>query len=313
MDRADLELFESSVRRATERHRGADLDAALAQLGWHDALATDAHAAVATLFTSQGRANATSSALDHVLVDALGLGAGDGVRVVFPALGGWTPPATVDRGRVRVNGLVSAVAVSHLVVASDGVKDVVVAVAAAALTTRSVGGIDPTLGIVEVAGDTAATDVGPVEWEEAVRRCQLAIGHELAGASRAMLDLALEHARSRIQFGVPIGSFQAVRHRLAETLVAIESAEAVLDAAWADASPATAAIAKALAGHGARTAARHCQQVLAGIGFTLEHPFHRYFRRVLVLDELFGSARALTKALGDEVIRTRRMPPVLPL
>jgi alkylation response protein AidB-like acyl-CoA dehydrogenase len=188
-----------------------------------------------------------------------------------------------------------------------------VAVAAAALTTRSVGGIDPTLGIVEVAGDTAATDAGPVEWEEAVRRCQLAIGHELAGASRAMLDLALEHARSRIQFGVPIGSFQAVRHRLAETLVAIESAEAVLDAAWADASPATAAIAKALAGHGARTAARHCQQVLAGIGFTLEHPFHRYFRRVLVLDELFGSARALTKALGDEVIRTRRMPPVLPL
>jgi alkylation response protein AidB-like acyl-CoA dehydrogenase len=128
-----------------------------------------------------------------------------------------------------------------------------------------------------------------------------------------MLDLALEHARSRIQFGVPIGSFQAVRHRLAATLVAIESAEAVLDAAWADASPATAAIAKALAGHGARTAARHCQQVLAGIGFTLEHPFHRYFRRVLVLDELFGSARALTKALGDEVIRTRRMPPVLPL
>ena len=54
---------------------------------------------------------------------------------------------------------------------------------------------------------------------------------------------------------------------------------------------ATAAMAKAIAGRSARTAARHCQQVLAGIGFTTEHALHRYVRRVLVLDELFGSAR----------------------
>jgi alkylation response protein AidB-like acyl-CoA dehydrogenase len=87
----------------------------------------------------------------------------------------------------------------------------------------------------------------------------------------------------------------------------------VLDAAWQDTSPVTAAMAKALAGRGARTSARHCQQVLAGIGFTLEHPFHRFFRRTLVLDELFGSASTLTTALGADLLRTRRMPPVLPL
>jgi hypothetical protein len=313
MDRDEVGLFETTLRQATERHSGADLDAALAAVGWHDALATDARTAIATLFAVQGRANAASSALDHVLADALGRPAGDDVAVVFPALGTSTPPATAGGGRVRVDGLASHAAATHLVVASDGVEDVAVTVAGADLSTRSAGGIDPSLAIVEVTGDATVADVAPVDWGEAARRCQLAVGHELVGASRAMLDLACEHALTRIQFDVPIASFQAVRHRLAETLVAIESAEAVLDAAWEDGAPATAAMAKALAGRGARTAARHCQQVLAGIGFTLEHPFHRYFRRVLVLDELFGSTRVLTKTLGDDVIRTRRLPAVLPL
>ena len=68
-----------------------------------------------------------------------------------------------------------------------------------------------------------------------------------------------------------------------------------------------------MAGREARTAARHCQQVLAGIGFTTEHPFHRYVRRVLVLDELFGTSRALTRALGEDLLATRQLPPLLPL
>jgi alkylation response protein AidB-like acyl-CoA dehydrogenase len=74
-----------------------------------------------------------------------------------------------------------------------------------------------------------------------------------------------------------------------------------------------AAMAKAVAGRGARTTARHCQQVLAGIGFTTEHPLHRYVRRVLVLDQLFGSSKLLTKELGDTLLASRRLPPLLPL
>ena len=128
-----------------------------------------------------------------------------------------------------------------------------------------------------------------------------------------MLDLAREHALDRIQFGRPIATFQAVRHRLADTLVAVEMAEAMLDAAWLDGSPLTASMAKAVAGRSARTASRHCQQVLAGIGFTTEHPFHLSARRVLVLDQLLGSSKVLTKRLGDELLRTRQLPPLLPL
>ena len=63
----------------------------------------------------------------------------------------------------------------------------------------------------------------------------------------------------------------------------------------------------------ARTAARHCQQVLAGIGFTTEHDLHRYIRRILVLDQIFGSHTTVTKRLGEDLLATRALPPLLPL
>jgi hypothetical protein len=122
-----------------------------------------------------------------------------------------------------------------------------------------------------------------------------ALGWWLVGSSRAMLSLAREHALSRTQFGKPVASFQAVRHRLAETLVAIEGAEATLHAATDDF---TSLLAKAAAGQAALTAAKHCQQVLGGIGFTNEHGLHRHVKRVLVLDGLLGSARELTREAG---------------
>jgi len=170
-------------------------------------------------------------------------------------------------------------------------------------------GIDPGLGLVAVQGDFT----GPIDWPVSLAFGRLALGHELVGASRKMLELARDHAVDRIQFDRPIAMFQAVRHRLAETLVAIEAAEAALDVAWLDREPVSAAMAKAVAGRAARTAARHCQQVLAGIGFTTEHPFHRYVKRVLVLDQLLGSAHMLTRDLGAHIITTGALPPLVPL
>jgi alkylation response protein AidB-like acyl-CoA dehydrogenase len=183
-----------------------------------------------------------------------------------------------------------------------------------ALRARPIAGVDPVLGLVAVQGEvTDATEVGPRDWPAAVTVGQLALGHELVGASRRMLELAREHAVDRIQFGQPIAMFQAVRHRLAETLVAVEAAEAALDVAWLDREPVSAAMAKAVAGRAARTTARHCQQVLAGIGFTTEHPFHRYVKRTIVLDQLLGSTHALTQDLGAQVLATQQLPPVVPL
>jgi alkylation response protein AidB-like acyl-CoA dehydrogenase len=125
-----------------------------------------------------------------------------------------------------------------------------------------------------------------------------AVGWWLVGSSRAMLSLARQHAMDRVQFGRRIGSFQAIRHRLAETLVAIEGAEATLHAATAEPADLACLLAKAAAGQAALTAARHCQQVLGGIGFTAEHQLHRHVKRSLILDGLLGSARELTQEAG---------------
>jgi hypothetical protein len=131
-----------------------------------------------------------------------------------------------------------------------------------------------------------------------VAEARVAVGWWLVGSARAMLSLARQHALDRVQFGRPIASFQAVQHRLAETLVGIEGAEATLTLPSADNPDLTALLAKAAAGKAALTAAKHCQQVLGGIGFTAEHDLHHHVKRVLVLDGLLGSSRELTRKAG---------------
>jgi alkylation response protein AidB-like acyl-CoA dehydrogenase len=161
---------------------------------------------------------------------------------------------------------------------------------------------------------------------------RIAAGWWLLGSGRAMLALARQHALDRVQFGQPIASFQAVRHKLAETLVALDGAEAALRAAALDdapgapgfeallakalpakALPAKALLAKAAAGQAGLLAARHCQQVLGGIGFTAEHALHHHVKRVLVLDGLLGSARELTSEAGRLVIADGAAPRLVDL
>jgi len=320
MDVVDLELFEQSLARATSDHSGPALDAALEELGWHDALAIEPAAAISTLFSLQGANNSTSSALGRVLLDSLGLRPPPARGVVLPAIGQWAPPGTLSNDGLQVNGLASGALRGlefAVVVATMERGPTALAVPAASLTVARVDGVDPNYGLSLVTGENLQTytelEPAPADWTSAVAFARLALAHELVGASRKMLDLAREHAVERMQFGRTISSFQAIRHRLADTLVAIEMAEALLDAAWLDVTPSAAAMAKAVAGRQARVTARHCQQVLAGIGFTTEHPFHLFVRRTLVLDGLFGTAASVTKDLGQEMVRVATMPPLLPL
>jgi alkylation response protein AidB-like acyl-CoA dehydrogenase len=125
----------------------------------------------------------------------------------------------------------------------------------------------------------------------------------------AMLDLATAHARERYQFGRPIGSFQAVRHRLAESRVAASGARSAARASFDEHEPVVAAMAaKVVAGRAFGKVAAHCQQVLAGVGFTADHPFHRFLFRGVVADRLFGSAAELAAELGRALVE--RVDPV---
>jgi hypothetical protein len=319
---SDIEIFQRSLVQATSRHTGEALDAALVDVGWLDALTADAPTAVSLLFPLQGAANATSFALDQVVLAGLDPASELGGAVVLPSLGDSSPPGQMIGSVLTVTGLGTAALRrqdSATVVArtEDPAVAAVVEVGTAALALRCVEGVDPDFGLVEVAGEsvpcTVRIEIAPAQWDSSVALAQVALGYELVGAARTMLEQAREHALDRVQFGQPISRFQAVRHRLAETLVAIEAADAVLVAAGEEQSPQLSAVAKALSGRAARTASRHCQQVLAGIGFTAEHPFHRYLKRVLVLDQLFGTSRSLTEALGHELLTTRRLPALLPL
>ena len=128
---------------------------------------------------------------------------------------------------------------------------------------------------------------------------------EAVGAAASILELAREYAVQRRQFGHPIGSFQAVRHILADMLVQLESswssilyAAASLDEQTAEATR-TATIATAYAARATQEVAHGALQVFGGIAFTAEHPAHRYLRRIVVRGGSFGSAREHERALAD--------------
>jgi hypothetical protein len=316
MEAPELELFRRGIRRATETCGDEALDAALDELGWRDALVADRSTAVSLLFEAQGSTVVDSSALDWLLAAALGAEDGGRTSVVLPLLRRAAPPGRVRAGRCEVHGLATRAVASAdetVVVAETDGGPVAFTVQAALLELRQVRGLDPALGIVEVTGDLDAAAGKAVDWEAAASAGQLALGHELVGLSRAMLELARQHALDRVQFGRPISSFQAIRHRLAESLVAVEAADGLLAAVWEDPSPVMAAMAKGLAGRSARAVARHAQQVLAGIGFTTEHPLHRYVRRTIVIDQLLGASSELTRQLGEDVLERGTLPPALPL
>ena len=319
MSGSELDLFTRGIRQATQTHRGASLDAALVALGWVDALAHDQRTAVSVLFEQLGANGVTSSALEQLIAATLGRLDGPDRSVVLPALRGWAAPGQVIDDHVDVRGLGLAVGQDDgelLIVAGSGSGHVAMTVPKSAVSLRRVAGLDPTLGLCEITGRVLAANCdqwGSVDWGQAVVVGQRAVSHELIGSARTMLALACTHALERVQFNQPLASFQAVRHRLAESLVALEAADALLDAAWDDHSPILAAMAKALAGRSTATVARNCQQVLAGIGFTAEHPFHRYVRRTMVLDQLLGAGSVLTKQLGAELAESGTLPPTLAL
>jgi alkylation response protein AidB-like acyl-CoA dehydrogenase len=140
-------------------------------------------------------------------------------------------------------------------------------------------------------GDAATVDPtrAAVQVEETPRFRAGAAAEALGVAQRA-LDLGVEHAKARVQFGKPIGTYQAVSHPLAQTYTDVElSRSLVYWAAWCVAeederAELAATAAKAFATEAAVAACERSIQVHGGIGFTWEHPLHRFYKRALWLE-----------------------------
>src|SRR5206468_2436749 len=160
---------------------------------------------------------------------------------------------------------------------------------------------------VRHAAGLVAPDAAPA-WRAALLAGAVLLAGEQVGVAQWCLDTTVEHLKTRYQFGRPVGSFQGLKHRLADLWVALTQARAVARyAAGCLASgdpdaPVAAALAQAHCGPVAVRAAEECVQMHGGIGFTWEHPAHLYLKRAKADAIALGTAerhRAALAALVD--------------
>jgi alkylation response protein AidB-like acyl-CoA dehydrogenase len=155
--------------------------------------------------------------------------------------------------------------------------------------------VDETLGLGRLSPDGSEAAQG--EWPEVRRRVLAALALEAVGIGSKALELAIAYTADREQFGKKIGSYQAVSHSVVDGYVAVELGRSLAyAAAWAVAegdeqAELLAVAAKAQATEAAVAACERSIQVHGGIGFTWEHPLHRYYKRALWLEGALGYGR----------------------
>jgi alkylation response protein AidB-like acyl-CoA dehydrogenase len=297
------DLGPASVADLDDRDRVAKLDAAVAAAGWRE------------LRTASEAGGPWASAVDAALVaEELGRGLADtaflgpSIAAELRRLAGVGPSAAPEAVAFAPGLGHPAVVVGALV---DGALAVDAAGCASALALASapgghrlaelrvldaVDGVDLTRVTATVGGAAAAKGYLSDDDLTRVRAFGLALTcADLVGTMRGAIDLATGYAAVRHQYGVPVGSFQAVQHLLADALVAMEGSRSVaLYAAWGvdalgpqDALTA-AAVAKAYCARAARTVGETAIQVHGGIGNTWDCLAHVYLRRSLLSCDLFG-------------------------
>lgn len=192
-------------------------------------------------------------------------------------------------------------------VVNGDIADVVVAAADGELsrwtrfTAEPVTTMDPTRRLAKVATEDSValgSDPGLAD------TFAVLLAAEQIGAAERCLDLTVEYTKDRVQFGRPIGSFQALKHRMADLYVAVSAARAVVAEACVDPTPTNAATARLAATEALCKVAGEAIQLHGGIAITWEHDMHLYFKRAHGSAHLLGSSRELLRQLESEVLET---------
>jgi hypothetical protein len=294
--------FTSTAEAVLRRSRsGTD---ALIELEWMPSLdLADEYSAVAfaALFRAQGRSLAITPAIGILIAQQLGAAHGPqdlGTIAAYRArCQGERMTATVSAAWPEAERIVVDIGGDELLIGSP-----------AAFSQSGTQPLDP--ACVNLTAefsrlDHLVSDELHGRRLEADRLARLAAAHEILGVSEQLMHLAVNHARDRKQFGAPVGSFQAVQQMLAAAEVELVGLRNSCDVVMRDCvrsvepDPAQdAMVVKALAGRVSRRVAQSTLQTLGAIGFTWEHDHHRYQRRALTLDALFGSYHELVAQLG---------------
>jgi alkylation response protein AidB-like acyl-CoA dehydrogenase len=265
----------------------------LAELGWLGVSVAEDEGGVGLTFVEEA-----------ILLEELGyaLYPGPYLSTVGFALGTLGPEdrAAVAAGTVKwsaeVNGLTPWLGSVDKVVDMDG--------SAQAARGEELPTVDPSRPV----GRLERTNGAPLPGSRDIPRARAAMAAEAVGVAQRVLELGIEHATTRKQFGKPIGVYQAVAHQLANTYADVELARSLVYwAAWCVAeddeqAAVAAAAAKAFAAEAAVAACERSIQVHGGTGFTWEHPLHRFYKRALWLEGLGSRPSELRGEVADAVL-----------
>jgi alkylation response protein AidB-like acyl-CoA dehydrogenase len=233
---------------------------------------------------------------------------------------GITLTASGSGSDVKLNGskmfvLDGAAANLIIVAAKSGAGTSLYAVAgdAAGLTRTSLSTMDQTrkqakLEFKDTPGKLIGTEgQGWATLEKVLDLAAVGLASEQVGGAQFVLEMAVQYAKDRIQFGRPIGSFQAIKHKCADMLLEVESAKsAAYYATWCaaemnDELASVASLAKAYCSEAYFHAAAENIQIHGGIGFTWEHPAHLYFKRAKSSELLFGDPTYHRELLAQRI------------
>jgi acyl-CoA dehydrogenase-like protein len=301
-------LFEAAELAMREDPDALVID--IAESGMAREVCADA-AALAGLFESQGRAAASSRLLDLAVLGDVGGGL---ARLVLPLPGMIDPPGAVRGSVMLLDGVVlgGREILEPLVVGTD--SEDLFEVDSGALTSLEPAPWDASGGVVRVRAEVplaqCSSHPSSLDWNGVVTRAARCIAHELVGIGRGARELATEHVTQRRQFGRPLGTLQAVRHRLADVRVAEVGATALLQATGEDAGAKLHTdLIKPVAGRAALTAVAAAQQLCGAMGFTAEFGLDRWVRRAYLLDSLLGGGEEAAYRLGSDAL-TGVSPPL---
>ena len=261
--------------------------------------------------------NAGTETQKSALLPEIAKGARLATLAVTEPDGNWDPiginaVATADGGGFRLDGVKSYVVDGHLAdvlivaartprsVGREGLALFTLDANAGGVQRRLLESMDPTrkLAQIELRGAQATLLGNLGDGAQAILRtldqAAIALANEMVGGAQTMLDSAVSYAKLRVQFGRTIGSFQAIKHKLADMLLNVELAKsaayyaaqaaAVDDPEW----PALASLAKAAASETYLHTAAECIQIHGGIGFTWDNDTHLWFKRAKSSEVFLG-------------------------
>lgn len=310
LDNDMLDMLRTSLRHVLTEAGDQPLAARLDELGWADVVADDPATALRTLFEIKGETASAADALGPELTRVLVAATGD--DSLTGAIVGLASPfgdSAVDDRRLSIDVITLSPVGDRLVVVPVGSRLAICS--SQLLVAERLTGTDETLGGSRLTGSVTTDQVRWIDGDthdQIITRGRWLVACELIGIGRHVTASAVAYTGERVQYGKPIGVFQALQHRLASAHAMVVGAGHLAAEASTDGDAWTALVAKCIAGQAAEFACTQAQQCYGAIGFTWEHEFHRYLRRTYVLDGLFGNWRTLEHEIGMHLQSTGVVP-----